>query len=186
MVKSAYEYIKENFRSGLKEKMIEWRSQNSFVRLEKPSDIGRARNLGYKDIKGYVVIRVKLKRGGRTKVRVNRGRRSKRLTGRKTLKMNYRWVAEYRAAKKYPNLEVLNSYQIAKDGQHYYYEVIMIDINRPEIVNSKEISWITSRENRGRAFHGLTSAGKSSRGLRNKSPELKIRPSQRAWNRRGK
>jgi large subunit ribosomal protein L15e len=47
------------------------------------------------------------------------------------------------------------------------------------------INWICRPENRGRAFRGLTSAGKKARGLRNKSPELKVRPSARANDRRG-
>jgi ribosomal protein L15E len=31
--------------------------------------------------------------------------------------MNYRWVAEMRAERNYPNLEVLNSYPIGQDGK---------------------------------------------------------------------
>ena len=182
---NAYDYIKQNLRNSLKEKLIEWRRAGSFVKLEKPSDIGRARALGYKDKKGFVIIRVKLIRGGRKRSVANKRRRSKRKTNRKTLKMNYQWVAEQRATRRYTNLEVLNSYQIGKDGQHYFFEVIMIDPERPEIQNS-ELSWICKPENRKRAFRGLTSAAKKSRGLRHRSHELKVRPSQRAHNRRGK
>lgn len=166
--------------------MVAWRAQDSIVKLDKPTDIGRARNLGYKDKKGYVVVRVKLVRGGRKRPRPRKGRRSKRLTIRKTLKMNYRWIAEQRAAKKFTNLEVLNSYQIAKDGMHYFFEVILVDPDRQEIKEDKDISWICRPENTGRVFRGLTSAGKQSRGLRTKSRNLKVRPSQRAWSRKGK
>ncbi|MBI2629988.1 50S ribosomal protein L15e [Candidatus Pacearchaeota archaeon] len=185
-MKSAYDYIKENLRAGLRNKLIQWRAEDSAVRLEKPSDIGRARNLGYKDKKGYVIMRIKLKRGGRRRIRVNKGRRSKRQTGRKTLKMNYRWVAEQRAARRFPNLEVLNSYEVAKDGQFYFFEVIMIDTSRPEIIADKTINWMCRPENQSRAFRGLTSAGKKSRGLYSKSRNLKIRPSLRSWDRKGK
>ena len=80
--------------------------------------------------------------------------------------MNYRWIAEQRAARKYTNLEVLNSYQIAKDGVNYFFEVILIDPERQEIKTDKTINWICRAENRGRVFRGLTSAGKKSRGLR--------------------
>ena len=100
--------------------------------------------------------------------------------------MNYQWVAEQRAARKYTNLEVLNSYQVGKDGIHYFFEVIMIDPQRPEIISDPNFAWICNPKNRGRAFRGLTSAAKKSRGLRSKSHELKVRPSLRAWNRRGK
>lgn len=100
--------------------------------------------------------------------------------------MNYRWVAEQRVQRKFSNLEVLNSYNIGKDGMYYFFEVILVDPERPEIKNDKTINWICRKENRGRVFRGLTSAGKKSRGLRNKSRNLKIRPSLRAWNRLGK
>lgn len=183
---NAYNYIKENLKAGLKTRMIEWRRQPSILKLDKPSDIGRARVLGYKDKKGFVVARVKIIRGGRKTPLINARRRSKRKSNRKILKMNYRWVAETRAARKFTNLEVLNSYQVGKDGIHYFFEVILIDPERPEIKADPNISWICSSENRGRTFRGLTSAGKKSRGLRNKSRNLKVRPSLRAWGRLGK
>ena len=100
--------------------------------------------------------------------------------------MNYRWVAEQRAQRKFTNLEVLNSYKIGKDGQHYFFEIILIDPQRHEIKKDKTISWITNKKNKRRVFRGLTSAGKKSRGLRKKSHKLKVRPSVRAWGRRGK
>ena len=125
-----------------------------------------ARKLGYKDKKGFVVVRVRVKRGGHKRPRPKKGRKSKNLTIRKTLKMNYRWIAEYRAQKKYKNLEVLNSYLIAKDGQHYFYEIILVDPTKPEIKADKTINWICSNKNRKRAFRGLTSAAKKARGLR--------------------
>ena len=100
--------------------------------------------------------------------------------------MNYRWIAEQRVARKFTNLEVLNSYQIGKDGVNYFFEVILVDPEMPEIKTDKNMAWITKAGNRGRPFRGLTSAGKKSRGLRNKSTQLKVRPSLRANQRRGK
>tara|TARA_Y100000310_G_scaffold343205_1_gene449786 strand:- start:2468 stop:3028 length:561 start_codon:yes stop_codon:yes gene_type:complete len=166
MVKNAYSYIKQNIRKNLKEKLIAWRKQNSIVKINKPTDIGRARKLGYKDKKGYVVCRVKIRRGGHKRTRPRKGRKTKNLTIRKNLKMNYRWISESRAQRKFTNLEVLNSYQIGKDGQHYFYEIIMIDSSKPEILNSEKIKWIATKKNKNRVFRGLTSAGKKARGLR--------------------
>jgi len=100
--------------------------------------------------------------------------------------MNYKWIAEQRANRKFKNLEVLNSYNIGKDGIHYFYEVILIDPKRPEIKSDKQLSWISKPSNKGRVFRGLTSAGKKSRGLRKKSREMKVRPSIRARGRKGK
>ncbi len=163
---NAYKYIKKSIRQNLKPKLIAWRKQKAVEKIDKPTDIGRARNLGYKDIKGFIIARVRLRRGGRKRKKPAKGRKSTKQTIKKVLKMNYRWVAEQRAAKKFSNLEVLNSYQIAKDGQHYFFEVILVDPERPEIKSL--IPWINRKENRGRVFRGLTSAGKKSRGLRSR------------------
>jgi len=190
MVKGMYSYIQKAWKKPdmkiLRQRMLEWRKSQSVVKVDKPLRLDRARALGYKAKKGFVVARVKLQRGGRTKTRPRKGRRSKRMTIRKVLKMSYQWVAEQRAAMKFMNLEVLNSYNIGKDGIHYFYEVILVDPEAPEIKSDKTINWICKPENRGRVFRGLTSSGKKSRGLSTKSREMKVRPSIRAWNRRGK
>lgn len=161
----AYKYIKQSVKKNLKQKLIAWRKLNAVEKAEKPTDIGRARNLGYKDKKGFVIARVRVKRGGHQRTRPNKGRRSKRQTIRKNLKLSYRVIAEQRAGRKFTNLEVLNSYQVGKDGKHYFYEVIMLDPNRTEISKNKDYKWITNSKNRKRVLRGLTSAGKKSRGL---------------------
>jgi len=190
MSKGMYHYIKEAWKKPdvklLRARMLAWRKSEAVVKVDKPLRLDRARNLGYKAKKGFVVARVRVLRGGRTKMRPKHGRRSKRMTSRKVLKMSYQWVAEQRGARRFTNLEVLNSYYIGKDGQHYFFEVILVDPEMPEIKNDDTINWITKPENRGRVFRGLTSAGKKSRGLSTKSREMKVRPSIRAWNRRGK
>ena len=190
MAKGLYHHLRESWKKPdkktLRERMIKWRKENVIIKVDKPLRLDRARALGYKNKKGFVIIRVRLKRGGHKKPRPNKGRRGKRLTTRKTLKMNYEWIAEQRVARKYKNLEVLNSYQIGKDGVHYFYEVIMVDPSKPEIKNDKTINWITKSSNKKRAFRGLTSAAKKSRGLRSKHPTSKVRPSVRAGGRKGK
>ena len=166
--------------------MTKWRSENAVVALEKPTRIDKARALGYRAKKGFVVARVRLDRGGRQRERTNKARKPSRHTIIKTLKMNYRWVAEQRAQKHFPNLEVLNSYYMAKDGKHYFYEVILVDYSRPEIKSDKKINWICDPTNHNRVYRGLTSAGKKSRGMRTKTRNLKVRPSLRSWNRKGR
>ena len=188
MVKGMYHYLRQAWKKPdkktLRERMIGWRKSGVFTKVEKPLRLDRARALGYKDKKGFVIIRIRIRRGGHKRPRPNKGRRGKRLHTRKTLGMNYRWIAEQRVSRKYKNLEVLNSYMLGKDGVHYFYEVILVDPDRPEIKNDKTINWIT--KNKKRAMRGLTSAAKKSRGLRKKSPELKVRPSIRARGRLGK
>lgn len=189
MAKGMYYYIKKAWKKPdkktLRERMVEWRKSKVISRVDKPLRIDRARSLGYRDKKGFVIIRIRVKRGGHKRSRPNKGRRSKRLHTRKNLRMNYKWIAEQRVARKFPGLEVLNSYLIGKDGINYFYEVILVDPKRPEIKSDKKINWIID-SGKKRPMRGTTSPGKKSRGLRNKSPENKTRPSLRANKRRGK
>ena len=190
MAHGMYHYLAKAWKKPdaemLRKRMIEWRKSNVLTKVDKPLRLDRARALGYKDKKGFVVVRVRIKRGGHKRPRPNKGRRSKRLHIRKNLKMSYQWIAEQRASRKYKNLEVLNSYQIGKDGIHYFYEVILVDASKPEIKNDKTISWICNSANKKRVLRGLTSSAKKSRGLRKKSHEMKVRPSIKARGRKGK
>ncbi len=168
------------------ERMIEWRKEPSIVRLEHPTRIDRARALGYKAKQGFVVVRVKVRRGGLRKRRIKMGRKpSKKGILKITMGKNLQRIAEERASKKYPNLEVLNSYWVGQDGKQKYYEVIMVDPHHPVIKSDPKINWIANH--RGRAERGLTSAGKKGRGLRHKGKGAeKVRPSIRAHDRKGK
>jgi len=152
---------------------IAWRRGNAITRVEKPLRLDRARALGYKAKPGFVVVRVKLMGGGRRRAAIKAGRRTKRMSNKLVLKMNYQAVAEQRAARKYRNLEVLNSYWIGEDGIYYFYEVILIDPSHPQIRNDPNFSWVCNVK--GRAFRGLTRAGRKGRGLRLKGHKRLIK-----------
>ena len=190
MARGLYYFLRQAWKKPdkkvLRERMIEWRRSPRFVKVETPLRLDRARALGYKRKKGFVIIRIRVKRGGHKRTRPHKGRRSKRMHIRKTLGMNYKWIAESRVQKRFTNLEVLNSYMIGKDGIHYFYEVIMVDPSKPEIRKDPKMKWIAKGTNKKRALRGLTSAARKSRGLRKKSREMKVRPSIRARGRRGK
>lgn len=190
MAKGLSHYLRQAWkqpdRKTEQSRMIDWRAGDAVVVVDKPLRLDRARALGYKAKKGIVVVRVRINRGGRTRPRHKHGRKTRKQHVRKILKMNYRWVAEQRAQTKFVNLEVLNSYNIGKDGKHYFFEVILVDPQMPEIQNDKNYSWLVESKNRGRVWRGLTGAAKKSRGLRTKSRNMKVRPSLRAWNRQGK
>ncbi len=191
MTQGMYHYLGRAWqnmsRDDLKSRMIQWRRSDAAVVVDKPFRLDKARMLGYKAKKGFVVVRIRLLRGGRKREQMGvKGRKSRKQHIRKILKMSYQWVAEIRASRKYPNLEVLNSYFLAKDGKNYFFEIIMVDPDKPEIKNDKTINWINNGSHTGRAERGLTSAAKKSRGLSTKSPDLKVRPSLRSWNRKGK
>jgi large subunit ribosomal protein L15e len=146
-------------------RLLEWRRQPSVVRIDKPTRLDRARRLGYKAKPGVIVVRVRVRKGGLNRPRPNKGRRPKRMGvyGYAPAKST-RLIAEERAARKYPNMEVLNSYYVAEDGVYKWYEVILVDRSHPAVCKDKELGWIC-RTGRGRVFRGLTSAGRRMRGL---------------------
>jgi large subunit ribosomal protein L15e len=177
----------ENMPELWRERLIKWRQEPATVRLEKPTRIDRARSLGYRAKPGFVVVRQRVNRGGRQRAQIRSGRRSKTMRRVKILGMNYKQVAEQRAQKKYVNCEVLNSYWLAKDGKHYWFEVILVDKDHPQILADNELKWMAEPQHRGRVFRGLTSSGRTARGLHRKGKGAeKIRPSQRANLRKAK
>ncbi len=185
-ISEAWKKPSEGFIEDLRNKTIGWRAGKRITKIEKPTRLDRARALGYKAKKGFVVFRVTVKRGGRQRIRPVSHRKGKRQSVKSILHMNYKWVAEQRVQNKYRNLEILNSYLLGKDGKYYFFEVIAVDPYMPEIKSDPTINWICKPENQGRAFRGLTSSAKKARGLRTKSHELKVRPSLRAWGRKGR
>lgn len=184
MAHGMYHYIQQAWKKPnskvLMDRMTGWRKTPAQVAVEKPLRLDKARALGYKDKTGFIVIRIRLKRGGHIRPRPNKGRKGSRMHTRKNLKMSYRWIAEQRVANKHRNLEVLNSYEVGKDGINYFFEVICVDPQRPEIKNDPTMKWIINGSNKNRVLRGLTSAAKKSRGLRSKSPTNKNRPSVKA------
>lgn len=141
-----------------------WRKQPVMKKLTGPTKLKRARALGYKAKQGFVVVRTRVKKGGRRRPTIRKGRKpgSKGLFF--TPAQNKQSIAEKRVAGKYPNLEVLNSYKVGEDGKYHYFEIILVDKAHPVIKADSSISWITTQ--RRRVFRGRTSAGKRSRGLR--------------------
>lgn len=178
----AYKYIAKAWKkpneSFVKELMwhraIIWRKEDAITRIERPTRLDRARNLGYKAKQGIVLARVRVRRSGFRKTRPTGGRRQKRLGVNKIkLSKNMRLIAEERAARKFPNLEVLNSYWVWEDGRFKWYEIIMVD---PAILPDHPIA-----DQTGRAFRGITSAGREVRGLRHRGLGAeKFRPSRNA------
>ena len=130
-----------------RERMIEWRRENNVKKIEYPTNLVSARRLGYKAKTGFILIRVRVPRGGKARPSIRHGRRSAHSGQRLVFAKGYQRVAEERANKQYPNLEVLNSYETGKDGQHYFFEIILVDPNRPEIKADKQLKFLSSRKN---------------------------------------
>jgi large subunit ribosomal protein L15e len=166
----------------MRRRLIEWRRQPTIFRIEKPTRLDRARKLGYKAKQGFIIVRVRVRRGGLRKQRPKAGRRPKRM-GVKKFKpaKSLRLIGEERAARNFPNLEVLNSYWVGEDGRSKWFEIIMIDPNHPVIKSDKDINWICQKQHHRRVFRSLTSAGKKVRSLRRRGRGAeKFRPSKKA------
>jgi large subunit ribosomal protein L15e len=196
MVKSMYAFVREAWKvpekSGVKallwDRMQTWRREGSVVRLERPTRIDRARSLGYKAKQGIVVARVQVRRGGRRASRYVRARRTARMgKNHSTPGKSIQRIAEERASRKFPNMEVLNSYWVGQDGKLKYYEVILVDGHHPSIQADSNLAWMAESTHRGRAERGKTSAGRKGRGMatRGKGTE-KTRPSIRSHANQGK
>lgn len=181
-----YKYLQQSWKKPstemVRQKYIAWRKEESVVRVEHPTRLDRARALGYKAKTGFIVLRSHVKKGGRTRALPEKARKPAH-SGRTRYspKLSKQVIAEQRAARHYPNLEVLNSYWVGDDGVTKYYEVIMVDPHSPSIISDKDINWICESQHTKRVYRGLTSAGKKSRGLRYKGKgSEKARPSMAA------
>lgn len=161
-----YKYLRAAWKKPkplYKAKLAGWRKERVVKKLDNPTRIDRARSLGYRAKQGYIVVRTRIIKGRRKVPEIRKGRRPKRMGRFFTTAQSLQAIAEKRVVRKYPNLEVLNSYYVGEDGKYNFYEVILVDPSHPSIKNDKKISWITNQ--RRRAFRGLTSAAKKSRGL---------------------
>ena len=188
--KSMYSYIADawktpstNYLKDLnRSRRVQWRREENFCRIERPTRLDRARNAGYKAKQGYVLVRGRVRNGSFQKRQIKAGRRAKRkgflaITVGKSLQR----MAEERAQKRFPNLEVLNSYWVGADGQNEWYEIILVDPHHPVIQADPKINWICYNTHTNRVYRGKTSAGKKGRGLDKKGKKVvKNRPSIRA------
>jgi len=165
-----------------------WRREPSVVRVEHPTRLDRARALGYKAKQGIIVARVKVRRGARRKSRYQRGRRTHHMGVNKiTPGKSIQTIAEERVARRYPNMQVLNSYWVGQDGKQKWYETILVDTSHPVIMSDKNLRWICHDNQKGRVFRGKTSAGRKGRGQRRKGIGTeKARPSLRSHHNKGK
>jgi len=173
----AYKYIAKAWKrpkdsyvgNTMRKRAVRWRRQPAILRLDRPTRINRARSLGYKAKQGFVMARVRIRRSGFRKQRPVSGRSPKRMGVTKhKLGKNMKMIAEERVGKRFPNLEILNSYWVWEDGYYKWFEVLMVDPNQPTIISDKDINWICNRAHKHRVFRGLTSSGKKIRGLSRK------------------
>jgi|SRR3989344_168940 len=177
-----------NYSQIFRDKVFHQRNvETAVIRLERPSNLPRARQMGYKAKQGIFVAQVRIRKGSGLHRRAARGRRPKRMGVTKlTRRAPRQAMAERRVGVKFPNCEVLNSYWVGEDGKHTYYEVIMVDRTHPSVIADRGLMWVNSPKNTRRAERGLTSRAKKGRGLKKGRGHEKNFPSQRAHDRTAK
>ncbi|MDD5317238.1 MAG: 50S ribosomal protein L15e [Candidatus ainarchaeum sp.] len=188
----AHDRILGTFRSEYKERspiyrarLAEWRKQPVVARAGRPTNIARARELGYKAKQGVIVVRARVGRGRRKRPKPDLGRKPTKSGRFFSPAKSLQRQAEEKASSKFVNMEAIGSYWVGQDGENKFFEIILIDRSHPAIMGDRQLSGMAAQ--RGRAFRGLTAAGKKGRGLTVKGIGAeKLRPSLRAWNKRGK
>jgi len=162
---SAWKKRGEDLAEIQRKRMVQWRSEPTVTRIEGPTRLDRARILGYKAKQGVAVARVRVTRGGR-KIPKRAGGRKPRSAGRFfTLGKSKQQTAEEKAATRFRNMEVLNSYWVGEDGKYKWFEVIMVDTHHPSVKSDRNLRFLTKGKQTGRVFRGLTSSGRKARGL---------------------
>ena len=153
-----YKYMKKAFQKEYKERseilrrrISDWRKLGTVARIERPTNLVRARELGFKAKEGYFMARVAVGRGQRKRPHPWGGRKPAKNVAYLSPGKSLQRSAEEKAARVFRNLEVVNSYWVGQDGTKKYFEVILAD------------RALLPGMPRGRAFRGLTSAGKQGR-----------------------
>ncbi|KAJ6427260.1 hypothetical protein OIU84_022789 [Salix udensis] len=171
----AYKYVSELWRKKQSDVMRflqrvrcwEYRQHPSIVRVMHPTRPDKARRLGYKAKQGYVVYRIRVRRGGRKRP-VPKGIVYGKPTNQGVTQLKFqrskRSVAEERAGRKLGGLRVLNSYWINEDSTYKYFEVILVDVAHNAIRNDPRINWLCNPVHKHRELRGLTSAGQEIQG----------------------
>ncbi|KAF2965933.1 hypothetical protein GQX73_g7624 [Xylaria multiplex] len=165
----------------------ELRQLNVIHRASRPSRPDKARRLGYKAKQGYVIYRVRVRRGGRKRP-VPKGATYGKPTNQGVNQLKYqrslKSTAEERVGRRCANLRVLNSYWINQDSTYKYYEVILVDPQHKAIRQDPRINWIVNPVHKHRESRGLTATGKKSRGLNKGHRYNKTRAGRRkTWKR---
>uniref|UniRef100_A0A8D8XMW6 Ribosomal protein L15 n=1 Tax=Cacopsylla melanoneura TaxID=428564 RepID=A0A8D8XMW6_9HEMI len=172
----AYRFISELYRKKQSDVMRyihrirvwQYRQLTTLHRAPRPTRPDKARRMGYRAKQGYVIFRIRVRRGGRKRPVPKGATYGKpRTHGVNQLKPTRKLqaVAEERVGRRCGNLRVLNSYWVAQDSTYKYFEVILIDPFHKAIRRDAKINWICKPVHKHREMRGLTSISKQSRGL---------------------
>lgn len=150
----AYKYIQELWRKKqsdvmrflLRVRCWQYRQLSALHRAPRPTRPDKARRLGYKAKQGYVIYRIRVRRGGRKRPVPKGATYGKPVHhGVNQLKFarSLQSVAEERAGRHCGALRVLNSYWVGEDSTYKFFEVILIDPFHKAIRRNPDTQWIT-------------------------------------------
>jgi len=135
----------------------QYRQLAAVHRASRPTRPDKARRLGYKAKQGWVIYRVRIRRGGRKKP-VPKGQvyGKPKSVGINQLKnqRSLQAVAEERVGRKCRALRVLNSYWVGQDSTYKFFEVICADPNHKAIRRDPDIQWIVNPVHKHREMRG--------------------------------
>jgi large subunit ribosomal protein L15e len=129
----SFRYIQDNERKLFKDKtlkrelLLTAEKEPILLRLGHPTRLTRAKMLGYRAKQGYIIVRVRVAKGGFRRPRPVHARRPSKTGLYFNLAISKKRTAEVRARKKFKNMDVLGSYFIVENGQYKWFEVIMRD-----------------------------------------------------------
>ncbi|KAL1785113.1 60S ribosomal protein L15 [Sigmodon hispidus] len=151
----AYKYIQELWRKKQSDVITASCQLSALHRAPRPTRPDKARRLGYKAKQGYVIYRIRVRRGGRKRPVPKGATYGKPVHhGVNQLKFarSLQSVAEERAGRHCGALRVLNSYWVGEDSTYKFFEVILIDPFHKAIRRNPDTQWIT-KPVQGHKFH---------------------------------
>jgi len=192
----AYKYVEELYKKKqsdvirylLRVRTWRYRQATVCVRVPHPTRPEKAHRLGFKAKQGFVIYRIRVRRGGR-KRQVRKGKtmdkpKNQGVTGLKP-KRSLQATAEERVGRRCGELRILNSYWVGQDATYKFFEVICVDPFHKAVRRDAKVNWICRPQHKHREMRGLTSAGRKSRGIGKGSGYNHNLPSQRAaWKRK--
>merc|ERR1712191_27937 len=132
----AYKYMQELYRKKQSDvlrflliiRCWQYRQLHRVHRAPTPTRPDKARRLGYRATQGFVIYRVRVRRGGRKRP-APKGATYGKPTNHGVNQLKYqralRATAEERVGRRASNLRVLNSYWVNEDSTYKYFEVIL-------------------------------------------------------------
>ncbi len=128
----ARKYITKSFRNSVKKRTIEYKNRiisyrkadKKIVKIDKPTNPVRAKTLGFKQSKDYLVYRLTVRKGMRARPKPDQGRKPGK--SRKFKEPGFSWkdYAENTLMKYRNNLEIVGSYKVGEDGDTSFFEVL--------------------------------------------------------------